>query len=249
MPVPAPSPVTWPVRAPAPAQAGPSYGVVLPLKRLALAKTRLQDVPDAVRADLVTAFLADTLAAVSSCPAVGGVLVVTDEVPLAHALRVEGVAAVPDGVSGDLNATLVQGAAELLRTRPGLRPVALCADLPCLRAADLTRALRSAPGETPAFVPDAAGEATTLYTAPTLDRFSPRFGHRSRTAHLAAGASELAAAPTLRRDVDTPADLAAARALGLGPRTALALTLSAAERLAGGAGGAGAAGGAGGDSS
>jgi len=200
-----------------------SYGVVVPLKRLDVAKSRLSALPADVRHDLVAAFLADTLAAVQECRSVGRVLVVTDDVPLALALRDEGTDAIPDGAAGDLNASLVQGAAELLRTRPGLRPVALCADLPCLRAAHLDAALTSAPEDAPAFVADAAGVGTTLYTAPSLDRFRPGFGDRSRAGHLAAGARELDAAATLRRDVDTPEDLEAARALGVGPRTALAL--------------------------
>lgn len=200
------------------------YGVVVPLKRLAEAKSRLSTLPGDLRRELVAAFLADTLAAVQECRSVGGVLVVTDEVSLALALRAGGTDAIPDGVTGDLNASLVQGAAELLRTRPGLRPVALCADLPCLRAADLDAALTSAPEDSPAFVADAAGVGTTLYTAPSLDGFRPGFGRRSREQHLAAGARELDAGPSLRRDVDTPEDLEAARALGVGPRTALTLS-------------------------
>lgn len=205
-------------------RSSPSYGVVVPLKRLAVAKSRLMELPDVVRKELVAAFLADTLAATQECLAVAQVLVVTDEVPLALALRASGTHAIPDGVSGSLNDTLRQGAAELLRIRPGLRLVALCADLPCLRSGDLEAALAGAPEHTPAFVPDAAGQGTTLYTAPSLSEFEPRFGPGSRAAHAAAEAAELDARPTLRRDVDTAADLAEARALGVGPRTASVLT-------------------------
>ena len=47
------------------------------------------------------------------------VLVVTDEVALAGWLAGLGVAAIPDASSDDLNETLAQGAAELLRRDPG----------------------------------------------------------------------------------------------------------------------------------
>ena len=66
----------------------------------------------------------------------------------------------------------------------------------------------------------AARVGTTLYTAP-YDAFDPRYGPGSRAAHLDAGAVEVGGLlASLRRDVDDLADLAAAQALGLGPRTA-----------------------------
>jgi 2-phospho-L-lactate guanylyltransferase len=71
------------------------------------------------------------------------------------------------------------------------------------------------------FVADADGVGTTVVTAPDLDTFRPCFGHGSRAEHLAVGASEidLEGVPSLRRDVDTPADLADVLRLGIGPRT------------------------------
>ncbi|MGH3202263.1 MAG: 2-phospho-L-lactate guanylyltransferase, partial [Streptosporangiaceae bacterium] len=73
-----------------------------------------------------------------------------------------------------------------------------------------------------AFVADAAGDGTTLYTAAPGAAFRPAFGLASRARHAASGAAELelASIPGLRRDVDTPADLRGAAELGLGPRTA-----------------------------
>ncbi|WP_308212507.1 hypothetical protein [Actinomadura madurae] len=72
-----------------------------------------------------------------------------------------------------------------------------------------------------AFVPDAAGVGTTLYTARPGVPFSPAFGGGSRAAHRARGAREIALPGTdsVRRDVDTPGDLRVALALGAGPRT------------------------------
>jgi 2-phospho-L-lactate/phosphoenolpyruvate guanylyltransferase len=50
----------------------------------------------------------------------------------------------------------------------------------------------------------------------------PHFGPGSAVAHAASGARPLDGDwPSLRRDVDTPADLTAAARLGLGPRSSL----------------------------
>lgn len=197
-----------------------AYGVVVPLKSPAIGKSRLAGLGDTARRDLVEALALDTVSAVAGCRSVALVLVVTDDVGLATTVRDLGVPAVPDGATG-LNASLRQGAAEVVRREPALRPVALCGDLPCLKPTDLALVLEASPQDRPAFVSDAAGIGTTLYVAPDLQRFAPRFGPNSRTAHLAAGAFELTdAAPlSVRRDVDTPADLHAALLIGTGPRT------------------------------
>ena len=147
-------------------------------------------------------------------------LVVTDDAWFSSRLSVLGCVAIPDGVSGDLNATLRQASAEVRRRWPRLVPVALCADLPALRPADLDDALSTADHLAPSFVPDAAGVGTTLYTAP-FTGFDPHFGHESRAAHLAAGAREIGTGLTsLRQDVDELVDLQQAVRLGVGPRTA-----------------------------
>lgn len=210
----------------APAPAPRTFGVVVPVKPAATAKSRLRPLGDHARRELVTALVVDTVAAATACPAVGGVLVVTDDVQLARGLRELAVDAVPDGESGSLNASLQQGAAELLRRRPTLQPVALCADLPALRPGELTLALEGADPSLPAFVADADGVGTTMYVAPTLDAFEPRFGTASRAAHLSYGAREigLPGIDSLRRDVDTPEDLQVAAALGLGSRTSWVVT-------------------------
>jgi len=75
-------------------------------------------------------------------------------------------------------------------------------------------------------VADATGHGTTAVLAPSLELFHPRFGHDSRRAHLDAGAFEITAAvPGLRRDVDTPAELAEALGLGVGARTSFVTTV------------------------
>ncbi len=213
-------------------QPQPRYGVLVPVKPPAVAKSRLAALGEEERTELATAFAMDTVAAALETPRVGCVLGVTDDHVLAAALADLGAEVVPDGASDDLNATLVQAAAELARRFPGLRPAALCADLPALRPDELGRALGSAPEEPAAFLADAEGRGTTLLLARDVEAFRPRFGPDSREAHRAAGAREidLVDVPSLRRDVDTPADLEAALDLGVGPRTALVATLLARPR-------------------
>lgn len=208
----------------------PRYGVLVPVKPPAVAKSRLGGLGDVARAGLATAFAVDTVSAALACPTVGCVLAVTDDHHLAAALAAAGAQVVPDGVAEDLNGSLEQAAAELHRRRPDLAVAALCADLPALRTDQLTRVLAAADPRTMSFLADTEGRGTTVLTAPDPDGFRPRFGPGSRRAHLAAGAYEiqLSDVATVRRDVDTPDDLAAALALGVGPRTALASTAVAA---------------------
>ena len=117
-----------------------SWAAVLPVKPFARAKSRLAALGDEARRDLVAAFAHDTIEALLDCRRVGLVVVVTDEVGLGRALAGTGAVAVPEGHGDDLNATLVQGAAEAARRRPDLRPLAICADLPALTdSADVGR--------------------------------------------------------------------------------------------------------------
>jgi 2-phospho-L-lactate guanylyltransferase len=196
------------------------YAVVVPVKPPALGKSRLVGLPDDRRRGLAAAFALDTVTACLAADSVARVLAVTDDVPFARRLTEAGCAAIPDGVTGDLNASLRQAAAEVSRRWPDLVPVAVCADLPSLRPGDLDEALARIPVGRPAFVADADGLGTTLYAAPR-EEFDPRFGPGSRAAHLDAGAFEIPGElVSLRRDVDDLADLRAARALGTGTHTA-----------------------------
>jgi 2-phospho-L-lactate guanylyltransferase len=193
------------------------YVVLLPVKPPGRGKSRLGDLP---RDELATAFAMDTATACLAAPSVQQVLVVTDDARFAAALSALGCAAIPDGVSGDLNGSLVLAAREAARRWPGLVPVAMCADLPCVTAADLEAALAEGPGRH-RFVADASGDGTTLYTAPHA-AFVPEFGFRSAALHREGGAQLVAEQlPRLRRDVDDAADLADAIGIGVGAHTAV----------------------------
>ncbi len=221
-----------------------SWTVLLPVKVLARAKSRLAVLAGDRRRELALALAADTVAAVLACPAVARVIVVTSDPVAGPLLAALGAVVVPDepaGLdgptgSGDpddpgpqdlLNAALRHGAAVAARRWPGTGFAALTADLPALRPAELATALRAAEATTAsataraAFVPDAAGVGTTLYAVPPGGEFLPLFGGASRARHAASGAAEidLDDLAGLRRDVDTPEDLQVVLALGAGPRT------------------------------
>jgi len=200
------------------------WAIVVPIKRLAVAKTRLAEGAD-VRADLALAMALDTVAAARSAPAVDRVVVVTDEPAAAQAVRRMGAIVVADAPDAGLNPALVHGAKAAADDSPGLAVAALSSDLPALRPADLDGVLRAATGHPCCLVSDADGTGTTLLTALDPVQLSPRFGPGSRQAHVDDGAYDVTAeaAASLRRDVDTVDDLRAATDLGLGPATAAAL--------------------------
>lgn len=161
----------------------------------------------------------DVIAAAQDCPLVTEVVVVADDSGL-EAVRGSGLSDVhyeADPGAG-LNPAILAGA----RGRSG--PVAaLLADVPCATPQLIAAALASCAGG-PVIVSDAEGIGTTLLAAPTADAFHPRFGARSRAAHISMGAKEVADTvpgefARLRRDVDSEVDLWDARRLGLGSLT------------------------------
>ena len=194
------------------------WTLVVPLKPLAQAKSRLSDTADdGLRPGLALAFAQDTVAAALECPAVRDVVVVTND-----ALAALGARIVPDEPRDGLNAALTHGATVAGASRPAARVAALNADLPALRPPELARVLRAAAAFPRAFLADAAGIGTTLLAAGRGRELRPSFGPDSRARHRASGAGELLldAVDSVRQDVDTGDDLRAALALGVGPHTA-----------------------------
>ncbi len=196
------------------------WGVVVPVKRLAHAKTRLAAYGGALRQELALAFAADVVEAALRCEAVEEVLVVSDDERAAHLLHELGATVVADVPDAGLNPALQHGAELLRADRPGCGVVTVSADLPSLRPEDLAAVLRQVPPGGRAFVADADGRGTTLLAAGPGADLAPAYGGGSRVRHLASGAVEVPGPPALRRDVDTPQDLRRALALGLGPHTA-----------------------------
>lgn len=205
------------------------WAIIIPVKRLALGKSRLRDAP--ADDEMVLAVALDTVAAAATADAVDRIVVVTADPVVAGAVRSHRVEVVPDSPDAGLNAALRLGAAHVGVVAPR---AALLADLPALRGAELSAALSQAVG-TPgrAYVADRAGTGTTLLAALAGIALDPRFGPGSATAHASSGAVALAGDwPTLRLDVDTATDLIGARALGLGRHTTAALERADAGRPA-----------------
>lgn len=199
------------------------WAVVIPLKPLSVAKSRLAGAAgDDLRPTLALAFAEDTVAAVLDCPEVRHVAVVTDDPTAAARLRLLGARIVPDSPRRGLNAAVEHGvrAVRTLRGEPAV--AAVNADLPALRPAELARVLRAAAGHPRSFLADTAGTGTTVLAALGGVDLAPGFGLASRTRHRASGAVELMepGVDSVRQDVDTGEDLRAALALGVGPRTA-----------------------------
>ena len=203
-----------------PSRTTTAWGVVVPVKLLAIAKSRLASYGDPAREQLALAFAADVVTACLACPGVARVLVVTDDPRAGQALTALGAVVAPDDPDAGLNPALAHGA-ELLRAALGVcGVVTVSSDLPTLRPTDLAAALAVVPPLGRAFVPDADARGTTLLAAGPGAGLLPAYGAGSRQRHLSSGAVELAAPAALRRDVDTPGDLAEAVLLGVGRRTA-----------------------------
>jgi 2-phospho-L-lactate guanylyltransferase len=189
---------------------------ILPVKRFALAKTRLSEqLAPPQRHRLAQAMVADVLDAVL---ATGGLdaVVVTNEDPVATLARSRGAAVLADSSeSGQSAAALIgvhhalQGGYERVLLVPG--------DCPALDSEALATLLaRADPPPAVTIVSDRHGSGTNALLLSPPDAIEPGFGpdsfERHRARALAAGAAwRVEQLPGLLLDVDTPEDLAALR--------------------------------------
>lgn len=197
--------------------------LIIAVKRLAAAKTRLAPVFSArTRESVVLAMLMDTLTAAGRVEALGSITVITPDEAAAAELGAEVLAdPTPEGHPDPLNNAIAT--AERAVGASFSNVVALQGDLPALQTQELTEAVAAARQHRRSFVADrlATGTAALFAFGGPLD---PRFGSDSSARHRSSGAIELTGAwPGLRCDVDTPTDLAAARRLGVGAATARAV--------------------------
>jgi 2-phospho-L-lactate/phosphoenolpyruvate guanylyltransferase len=197
-----------------------SWSVLVPVKRLELAKTRLSLDPE-LRRELALAMATDTVAACLRAEGVVGVVVVTDDDIAGPAMRSLGAEVVADEPDAGLNPALVHGARLLADRHPDAGAVMLSSDLPALSPEALAQLLGRAASYDAGCVADSAGSGTTVLTIRTTSGVSPSFGVGSWQRHVDSGATDLTpyADERLRRDVDTTADLAAAMRLGCGAAT------------------------------
>jgi 2-phospho-L-lactate guanylyltransferase len=202
------------------------WRLVVPVKQVGAGKTRLMASLAAAgwrvdREALGRAIAQDTLEAAASAVGADQLVLVTSDPVLGEAWRQRGAQVQADPGHG-LNATIRSG----LDVLDGFARVGvMLGDLPALRGADLTAALRLAAGHEQTFVPDTEGVGTVLRcSAQGAARLVPLFGLGSAARHESAGATRLEVdLPSLRTDVDDLAALLAARDLGLGHATTAAL--------------------------
>src|SRR5580693_8960122 len=134
-----------------------SWTVLLPVKVLAQAKSRLAVLAGDRRHELALALASDTVSAVLACPEVARVIVVTSDPVAGPRLAALGAHIIEDpgevsrelsvesadGSQHALNAALLHGADAATRRWPGSGLAALTADLPALRPDELATALRA----------------------------------------------------------------------------------------------------------
>ncbi|MFC4374871.1 2-phospho-L-lactate guanylyltransferase [Nocardia halotolerans] len=198
---------------------------VMAVKHIDRAKSRLANMlTTEQRGRLVLAMFADTVVAATAVPALASLTVVTPD-PLVAARAGElgaHVLAEPPGRHDPLNTALAAGAQDVRDRYGPTRLLALQADLPALRTAELADVLAVAADGARALVIDHTGTGTAaLLVGDRTAALAPRFGAESARAHRDGGARALSGHwPGLRCDVDTPADLVAVRALGVGAFTA-----------------------------
>jgi 2-phospho-L-lactate guanylyltransferase len=201
-------------------------GLVIAVKRLAAAKTRLAPVfSAATRESVVLAMMIDTIKAALAVPALQTVTVVTPDRIAAEAAQELGALALedptPDGHRNPLNNAIVAAEAVVREYTPNI--VVLQGDLPALQPQELAEAIVAARGYHRSFVGDRHGTGTSALFAFGVP-LEPEFGTDSARRHAHSGAIELTGAwPGLRCDIDTPDDLMVARRLGVGAATSQAI--------------------------
>lgn len=198
------------------------WAVVVPVKELRLAKTRLVTVAADARAQLALAAARDVVTAALQTGA--AVFVVTNDTLAAESLAADGAQVIADSADSGLNPALEEGARVASGWHPRRAIAALSSDLPALSPDELAEAFAAATAAPRCFVADHHARGTTLLTCLPGVPLAPRFGVGSRQQHLNSGALELVGEwPGLRCDLDTPADLELAAGGPLGRHTAQAL--------------------------
>ena len=220
-----------PSRAPAPADLGHVVAIV-PVRGLERAKTRLGEALDPEeRRALVEGLLRRTIRAAITTPGIRAVAVVSPD-PEALAVAADsGAVTLPQG-GGGLNEGLAEGRA-WARELGASALLVVPADLPAIGPYELgrvlaaardglatSRAAGAAATSLVALVPDRAGQGTNLLLLAPPGAIPFQFGPGSRAAHARAaarsGATYLEFQGPLGLDLDTPDDLLAAEAVGLG---------------------------------
>jgi 2-phospho-L-lactate guanylyltransferase len=187
---------------------------VVPVKRFALAKSRLAPGVDADRRpQLIAAMVADVLEAIGRARSIERTIVVSQEPRAAELAAAAGAELIDDFDDASHVAAALAGIA--VAEAAGARCVALLpGDCPLLDPRELDKMLTGVPDRYVAVIPDRHGTGTNALVLAPPSAIEPSFGEGSRERHVAAaraagipyGVEELA---SLGLDLDTPADIVA----------------------------------------
>lgn len=217
---------------------------ILPVKRFAAAKQRLDgEIDPGVRRALAEAMAIDVLMALRRTVGVDAVLMVTGE-PVAEAIgRGYGARVLRDNEDAGQSAAARVGISHAIEAGAA-RALLVPGDCPALDPAELDLLLSRPREEMPpvVVVPDRHGTGTNGLLLAPPGAIAPAFGPGSRQRHEdAAAAAGVACAvadlPSLALDVDTPDDLAVLRETLAGRRGGAAHTRGMLSRLTSAAGG------------
>ena len=206
-----------------------TWVAVVPVKALEFSKTRLGNLPGYPgKSELAHAFALDTVAALIVAPSIQKVFVVTSDPVIAKELSVLGAEIVTESFTpkrpagqSSLNAAITLGIRQASVRFPTANLAVFTGDLPALKVGDIGAALTAATQFERSMVADAEGFGTSALLWRSGVTVTPQFGLNSRTVHECNGHVVLDLPPQsgIRRDVDTPADLIDAIAIGLGRYT------------------------------
>jgi 2-phospho-L-lactate/phosphoenolpyruvate guanylyltransferase len=187
---------------------------VVPVKRFAVAKSRLAPGVDAARKpELIAAMVADVLEAIAAARLVERTIVVSQEPAAVGLAAAAGAELVSDFDDASHVAAALAGIARA--ETAGARCVALLpGDCPLLDPRELDKLLTGVPDSYVAVIPDRHGAGTNALVLAPPSAIVPSFGAGSRERHVEAaraagiayGVEELA---SLGLDLDTPADIVA----------------------------------------
>jgi 2-phospho-L-lactate/phosphoenolpyruvate guanylyltransferase len=189
---------------------------ILPVKRFAAAKRRLEDaLPSGSRRALAESMFTDVLTALRRVPAIDEVLVVTADTGAQRIAEGYGARALDDPAEGGQDLAIVRGVA-VARELGAAQVLCLAGDCPLLDPVEV-ETLLGKPRTAARFaviVADRHGTGTNGLLLSPPDVLPPRYGLGSFARHveLAREAGipvEVAELPSLALDVDTPDDLVA----------------------------------------
>jgi 2-phospho-L-lactate guanylyltransferase len=186
-----------------------NLSVVVLAKDTSVAKTRLS--PDREHARRLALQLAErTVRTTMLATRTSATFVVTSDPAIAQVSAAAGAVVVDEERPLGINLAAALGRSEAVAAHPQSAVMILVADLPRLATRDLDAVAAEALARGEAlFVPDHLGEGTTCLVHFPDRRLGIAFGRRSAEMHLRMGYKSAASAPPgIRRDMDTPEDLA-----------------------------------------